>query len=619
MARFARPLDSQESPDSGLHPESLRPSKTEMTPMQVQTPALTPAAVQVLEARYLRREDGRVVESPQQMFQRVADAVAAVEARWGDDPAPWATRFRQMMERLDFLPNSPTLMNAGLPDGQLSACFVLPVDDSMDGIFTALHDAALVQKTGGGTGFSFSRLRPHDDVVHSTSGLASGPVPFMRIFDTATGNIRQGGRRRGANMGILRVDHPDIRDFIRAKREGGLENFNLSVSVTDAFMEATVAGGDWPLLNPRTGDIAGHVDARALWTDLCDAAWATGDPGLVFLDAIHRADPTPHLGTIEATNPCGELPLLPNEACTLGSINLAHYVENGALDLERLRGTVHDAVRFLDDVIDANHAPTPAVAGATGATRKIGLGVMGFAEMLVRLGVPYDHPDAVQWAEDVMGLIQREALAASQALAGERGAFPAFTGSLLDGAGPPVRNATRTAVAPTGTISIIAGTTPGIEPMFALAYRRVGVLDGQTLPDVHPLLAEVLRERGIDAGPVLAHVARTGHLGGAEGVPDDLRRLFRTALEVSPERHLDIQAAFQRHTDSAVSKTVNLPNDAGPDVVAHVYHRAWRLGCKGITVYRYGSKDTQVLELGTGQTPETCEHTPRCDPGECRL
>ncbi len=581
---------------------------------------LTPAALQVLEARYLRRDEaGAVVETPEALWRRVAAAVAAQEPDPASVPAQ-TERFESLMASLDFLPNSPTLMNAGLPDGQLSACFVLAVPDHMEGIFGALRDAALVQKTGGGTGFSFSRLRPEGDPVTSTGGRASGPVPFLRIFDAATGNIRQGGRRRGANMGVLRVDHPDVRTFVDAKRDGGMANFNLSVAVTDDFMRAVEAGEQHALVNPRTGAVAERVDARDLFLAVCDAAWTTGDPGLLFLDAIHRADPCPHLGAIEATNPCGELPLRPDDACTLGSIHLGRHLEpdGRALDRERLRDTVHEAVRFLDDVLDANHAPTPAIARTTAVTRNVGLGVMGFAELLLRLGVPYDHDDAVRVADDVMGFIQEEARIASEDLARERGAFPAFEASLLADE-TPVRNATRTAVAPTGTIGIIAGTTPGIEPLFALAYRRVGVLDGATIPEANPLFEAALRERGVAPEPVLEQVAATGSLEGVDGVPEDLRRVFVTALEVPPDRHLDVQAAFQRHTDSAVSKTVNLPEDATVDDVAHVYARAWRLGLKGVTVYRYGSKGEQVLRLGTGETGVQREHAPRCDPSECAL
>jgi ribonucleoside-diphosphate reductase alpha chain len=577
---------------------------------------LSANALRVLEARYLLRDAERhVAETPAQLFERVAHAVAAAE---GERRTHWAERFHALLAAGDFLPNSPTLMNAGTALGQLAACFVLPVDDTMESIFEALKDMALVQRTGGGTGFSFSRLRPRGDLVASTSGQASGPVSFMKIFDCATEHIKQGGKRRGANMGVLGVEHPDILEFVAAKRDAGaLANFNLSVSVTDAFMEAALRGATYDLVHPRTGKPAGRLAARKVFDAIAEAAWESGDPGLLFRDAIERANPTPELGALEATNPCGEVPLLAYESCNLGSINLARLVletrGQGVFDWPRLEHVVADAVRFLDDVIEVGRYPLEAVAQATRRTRKIGLGVMGFAEALIRLGISYDSDAAERFAERVMYSIAEAAGRASNLLAAERGVYPGWD------SGVPMRNATRTAIAPTGTIGIIAGTSASIEPLFALAYRRRGVLGGETLPEVNPLLAEYLERHGMEAGRVMATVLERGRLADVDGVPQELKRLFVTALEIAPERHLAMQAAFQRHVDNAVSKTINLPREATPHDVARAYRRAWKLGLKGITVYRYGAKPAQVLELGAAEEPQHYDHASRCDPEECRL
>jgi ribonucleoside-diphosphate reductase alpha chain len=576
---------------------------------------LSANALRVLEARYLLRDrERRLIETPAQLFERVAKAVAAAEK----ERSRWEERFHALLAAGEFLPNSPTLMNAGTALGQLAACFVLPIDDSMESIFGALKEMALVQRTGGGTGFSFSRLRPRGDLVASTGGEASGPVSFMRIFDCATENIKQGGKRRGANMGVLAVEHPDILEFVAAKRApGAFANFNLSVSVSDAFMEAAASGGSCELVHPRTGKPAGSLAAREVFGAIAGAAWESGDPGLVFRDAIARANPTPELGALEATNPCGEVPLLAYESCNLGSINLARLVlasrGGPVFDWQHLDSVVADAVRFLDDVIEVGRYPLDAVAQATRRTRKIGLGVMGFAEALVRLGISYDSAEAERFAERVMHAIAEAAARASNVLAAERGVFPAWRGGL------PVRNATRTAIAPTGTIGIIAGTSASIEPLFALAYRRSGVLGGQTLQEVNPLLVEYLERHGLDRGRVMAAVLERGRLAAVEGVPQEAKRLFVTALEIPAERHLAIQAAFQRHVDNAVSKTINLPHDATPRDVARAYRRAWKLGLKGITVYRYGAKPAQVLELGAEEEPQHYDHASRCDPEECRL
>jgi ribonucleoside-diphosphate reductase alpha chain len=586
-------------------------------------PALSVNALEVLDARYLRRDGGRVVETPGELFERVAAAIADAERAWGNatQARRWEAEFFRSMTSLDFLPNSPTLMNAGTSLGQLSACFVLPVPDSMEGIFEAVKDMALIQQSGGGTGFSFSRLRPRGDRVASTGGEASGPVSFMRIFDCATENIKQGGRRRGANMGVLRIDHPDVLDFIQAKQDGtSFQNFNLSVGVTDAFMQAVRARERFELRHPRTGLPAGSVLAAEVFAAIVQAAWTTGDPGLLFLDTINRANPTPQAGAIEATNPCGEVPLLPYESCNLASVHLAHMLREDGVDVnwDRLRAAVRLAVRFLDDVIEVNRYPVPNVDRATRANRKIGVGVMGFAEFLIRLGVPYDSDEAVRLAEDVAAAIADEARRTSGELAGERGPFPNWKGSTLEAAGP-LRNATRIAIAPTGTISIIAGTTPSIEPLFALAYRRTHVLGGRTLEEVNSLFLDIAARRGLNMTSVVPRVLEHGRFEAADGVPEDLVRLFATALDIPAARHLEIQAAFQRHVDNSVSKTINLPQEATPQDIAWIYDRAWELGLKGITIFRYGSTAAQVIELGTGEASYEYDHGAPCDPGECRL
>jgi len=588
---------------------------------------LSPNARRVLEARYLRRDaERRLIETPEELFARVARAIAEAELLLGtaERARRWEETFHELLASRDFLPNSPTLMNAGTPLGQLSACFVLPVGDTMEEIFEAVKQMALVQRTGGGTGFSFSRLRPKGDVVASTGGEASGPVSFMKIFDSATEHIKQGGKRRGANMGVLRVDHPDILEFIAAKRdERALQNFNISVAVTDAFMDAARRGDDYDLINPRTGRVVGRLNARRVFEEIARAAWQTGDPGLLFLDAINRANPTPQLGPIEATNPCGEIPLLPYESCNLGSINLTHMLREREgrteVDWEKLRETVRKAVRFLDDVIEVNRYPIPEIERMTRGNRKIGLGVMGFAEMLIRLGLSYDSDDAVDLAERVMRVIAEEALATSAELAEERGVFPNWKGSVHEARNRRVRNATLTAIAPTGTISIIAETSASIEPLFALAYRRTHVLGGQTLYEVNPLFLEYVERYGLKVDEVLEAVLAQGRLRDIAHIPEELKRLFVTALEIPPDRHLQIQAAFQRAVDNSVSKTINMPEEATVEDVARAYWRAWELGLKGITIYRYGSKSAQVLELGLDEEAHHYDHASRCDPEECRV
>ena len=556
----------------------------------------------VLKKRYLQKDDEKnIIETPRQMFQRVARSISGGEvnfkSKWNQEEVE--RKFFRMMTDFEFLPNSPTLMNAGTSIGQLSACFVLPVEDSIEGIFDALKNMAKIHQTGGGTGFDFSRLRPRGDLVASTKGEASGPVSFMSIFNQATGVIVQGGRRRGANMGILRCDHPDIVDFIEAKiEEGAFSNFNLSVAVTDEFMEAVKKNRKFDLINPRTMKAARSIKARVLFDLIVYSAWRTGDPGLIFLDEINRRNPTPQMGRIEATNPCGEIPLLPNESCNLASVNLSKFVRDGSLEWERLAEVIHWGVRFLDDVIEVNKYPLPQIQEMTFANRKIGLGVMGFADMLIKLGIPYNEEAAVRMASKVMKFFHQESLKASQRLARERGVFPNHRKSIYTRKKMRMRHATVNTVAPTGTISIIAGCSSGIEPLFALSFVR-NVLSGRKLYEIHSLFEEELRFKNLYSKELLAEVGKVGTIQDIKQLPAELRKIFVTTFDVPPEHHLRIQAAFQRYTDNSVSKTVNLPFDSTVEDVRKNYLMAHELKCKGITVYRYGTKKNQVLSFDT--------------------
>jgi ribonucleoside-diphosphate reductase alpha chain len=569
--------------------------------------SLSDNALVVLRERYLRRGENGQLEEPAAMLRRVAKAVAEPSRAYGESPDFWAERFLDRMERLEFLPNSPTLMNAGQPGGQLAACFVLPIEDDLDSIFATLALVARIHQTGGGTGFSFSALRPRGDRVRSTGGVSSGPLSFMEVFDYTTSVIRAGGRRRGANMAVLRVDHPDIEEFIEAKRiPTRLQNFNLSVGVTDEFFAAFDSAKPFALRNPRTGQAVASVDPVKLFDMIVESAWATGDPGLLFLDEINRHNPTPHLGSIEATNPCGEQPLLPYESCTLGSLNLARFAAGNDVDWARLKEAVRDAVVFLDNVVDANCYPAAKVAEATRVTRKIGLGVMGLADLFAAIGVAYDSEQALALGGRIAEFLSSAGREASRELGLRRGSFPAFEKSVWHTAGyAAMRNATVTCVAPTGTISMIAGVAGGIEPFFALATVR-NVLGGKRLLEVNAAVERELRALGEAGQAAMRALHERGSIRGVAGIPETLARRFPVALEIAPSMHVRMQAAFQRHIDAAVSKTVNLPHDASPDAVREVYLLARSLKLKGVTVYRYGSRTGQVLSLVEEQARPDC-------------
>lgn len=560
-------------------------------------------ALTVLEKRYFTKdEEGNILEDAEGMLRRVVHAAAQADLPFGGDAEKTEERFYGMLSALDFLPNSPTLMNAGRPLGQLSACFVLPVGDSMEEIFEAVKQAALIHKSGGGTGFSFSRLRPKGSAVRTTGGVASGPVSFMRVFNMATEAVKQGGTRRGANMGILRVDHPDILEFIDCKQNNSdITNFNISVGMTEHFMQQVEAGEEYALIDPRTHRETGRLNARDVFEKIVDSAWHNGEPGIIFLDRINRDNVVPGQGEIESTNPCGEQPLLPYESCNLGSINLTHMLRETSggweLDRDKLERTVRDAVHFLDNVIEINRYPLAQIEETTKATRKIGLGVMGFADMLLRLGMPYDSKEAVAFADQLMHDINAWGHDASAVLGRERGSFPLFAKSVYREE-PALRNGTVTTIAPTGTLSIIAGCSSGVEPVFAYVYIR-NVMDGTEMLEVNPVLRETLEKQGLYSDGLMRRIAKEGTLAHIEELPAEIRRVFVCAHDISPEAHVRMQAAFQAHTDNAVSKTVNFRRTATRAEVAEVYRLAYRLGCKGVTIYRDASRENQVLNIGS--------------------
>ncbi len=575
---------------------------------------LSDNALRVLERRYFARDShGNLLEDAEGLFRRVAETIAAADTEWNPnaDTEALAETFYTRMTSLQFLPNSPTLMNAGRPLGQLSACFVLPVEDSLQGIFETIKQAALIHQSGGGTGFAFSRLRPEGSAVRSSGGVASGPVSFMKVFNAATEAIKQGGTRRGANMGILRVDHPDIRGFITCKQDlTQINNFNISVGLTESFMEAVEYDDTYPLIDPSTGEAVSTERAREIFDLIVEMAWQSGEPGIVFLDRLNRDNIVPEIAAIESTNPCGEQPLLPYESCNLGSINLGVIVrEVGGgfeIDYDLLGEVVDDAVHFLDNVITVNKYPLEAIREMSLGTRKIGLGVMGWADMLYKLGVGYNSDEGISLAEEVMGYINMRAKEASRMLAEERGPFPYVDRSIFKEDPYPPRNGTVTTIAPTGTLSILASCSSGVEPLFALSFVR-NVMDNDALPEVHPYFEEVARARGFYSAELMREVAARGTLDGLTGIPDDVRAVFVTAHDVSPEYHIRMQAAFQHSTDNAVSKTVNFTNSATRDEVREVYELAWKLGCKGVTIYRDGSRSEQVLSVGNAKEPEVKE------------
>ncbi len=582
-------------------------SREEATHMSLE-PDISENARVILKRRYLRRdENADVVETEVEMFQRVAVVVAAPDLKYDSrlDIRKTEREFYDLMVRMEFLPNSPTLMNAGKPGGQLSACFVLPIADSLDAIFDTVKHAALIHQTGGGTGFSFSRLRPSKDVVRSTGGIASGPISFLKVFNQATEVIKQGGTRRGANMGILDVHHPDILDFITCKKaDKDITNFNISVAVDEEFMRAVENDEDYSLVNPNSRAVVKQLKARKVFDFIVNHAWKNGEPGIVFLDRINRDNPTPAVGAIEATNPCGEQPLLPYEACNLGSLNLGKCVtEDKQVDWERLRRITRSSIHFLDNVVDANSFPLPEIDRMVRGNRKIGLGVMGWADMLFLLEIPYNSDEAVELARNVMRFIQDESNAASAELARQRGAFPFWEKSIWAGTDTRYRNATRTTIAPTGTISMIAGASSGIEPLFAVVYVK-NVMDGTELIEVNPYFMKVAQREGFYSEELMHKIAQKGTLEGFSEIPDKWKRIFVTSHDITPEFHIRMQAGFQQHTDNAVSKTVNFRREATPDDVRKVFTLAYKLDCKGVTVYRDGSRDEQVLNIGAGGKKE---------------
>jgi ribonucleoside-diphosphate reductase alpha chain len=582
-------------------------------------PKLTVNALEVLKKRYLLKdEDGKIIETPANMFVRVSKAIAEVDKLYGGNVRETEEKFYNIMSKLEFLPNSPTLFNAGTGTNfGLSACYVLPVEDSLKSIFETVKNMVIIEQGGGGVGFDFSKLRPKGDIVKSTKGIASGPISFMKVFDVATDVIKQGGKRRGAMMAVLRIDHPDILDFITIKsKENILTNFNLSVAITDEFMEAVKNNNEYELLNPRNREVVKKLKARKVWNLIIESAWKSGDPGVVFIDEINRHNPTPQVNKIEATNPCGEQPLLDYESCNLGSINLSKMIKENEIDWEKLRKIVYTAVHFLDNVIDANYFPLEEIERITKANRKIGLGIMGWAELLIRLGISYDSQEAVKLAEDIIKFITEEARKKSEDLGLKRGSFPNFGKSIWREKYKAMRNATVTTIAPTGSISIIAGCSSGIEPLFAISFMR-NVLEGTRLFEVNPLFERIVKEKGLYSGKLLEKIAKTGSIQNIKEIPKDIKRIFKTSLDIKPEWHVKMQAAFQKYVDNAVSKTINLPNKATKNDVREAFELAYKLKCKGITIYRYGCKPQQVLYVGKPLITAEPEYAGGCPTSIC--